>query len=172
MFERLLKEIPHKTVTVPAKTILLDAGNTATKIYVVRSGCVRQWYNANGKDVTCQFFFENSPVACIESLLNSVPSEYTLETVLPSEIGVINGEDIKEWLQHHPEMMPDISKFAVERMLCYSKLFLSRIAQTPQERYEALVRECPKIVAQIPQHYIASYLGITPVSLSRIRGRR
>lgn len=61
--------------------------------------------------------------------------------------------------------------FAMERLSSYQKLFLSRIKDTPQERYEALLTDHPEIVSQIPQHYIASYLGITPVSLSRIRGR-
>lgn len=53
----------------------------------------------------------------------------------------------------------------------YVNLFLSRIKDTPQQRYEKLLMEQPEIVAQIPQHYIASYLGITAVSLSRIRAR-
>ena len=172
MFERLLKEIPHEVIAVPAKTILLEAGKTAAKLYVVRSGCIRQWYNANGKDVTCQFFFKDSPVACIESFIHSIPSEYTLETVLPSEICVINGQDVYEWLQYYPDMMADVLKFVLERMLSYSKLFLSRIKETPAECYESLVREHPEIVGQIPQYYIASYLGISPVSLSRIRNRR
>jgi CRP-like cAMP-binding protein len=51
------------------------------------------------------------------------------------------------------------------------RLFLSRIKDSPRERYEELLREHPEIVRRIPQHYIASYLGITPVSLSRIRNR-
>ena len=172
MFNQLLTEIPHEILSVPAKTVLLEAGKMASKVFLVRTGCIRQWYNADGKDITCQFFFEGSPVACIESLINAIPSEYTLETVLPSEIYVIKGEDIKTIIQSSPEQMSDFLNFFIERMVCYSKLFLSRIKETPQERYESLVREHPEIVAQIPQHYIASYLGITSVSLSRIRNRK
>lgn len=52
------------------------------------------------------------------------------------------------------------------------QLFLSRIKNTPQQRYEELLKEYPNIIQRVPQHYIASYLGITPVSLSRIRNRR
>ena len=172
MIKQLLTTIPYEILSVPAKTVLLEAGKTASKVFLVRTGCIRQWYNADGKDITCQFFFEGSPVACIESLINATPSEYTLETVLPSEVYVIKGEDIKAVIQSHPERMGEMVKFSIERMVCYSKLFLSRIKETPQERYESLVREHPEIVTQIPQHYIASYLGITPVSLSRIRNRK
>lgn len=172
MIKSLLTKIPCEKISIPAKTTLLEAGKIANKVFWVRSGCIRQWYNANGKDITCQFFFEDSPVICIESFVNSQPSEYSLETVLPSEIYIIKGKDINEWLQKHPEQMSDVLQFTIKRMLCYSKLFLSRIKDTPQKRYEALVKEHPEIANQIPQHYIATYLGISPVSLSRIRGRK
>jgi hypothetical protein len=58
-----------------------------------------------------------------------------------------------------------------QRLEHYSALFLSRIRDTPQERYQQLVREHPQLIQRIPQHYIASYLGITAVSLSRIRNK-
>lgn len=58
------------------------------------------------------------------------------------------------------------------RFSFYQHLFLSRIKNTPQQRYEELLKEYPNIIQRVPQHYIASYLGITPVSLSRIRNRR
>ena len=141
MLKSLLAEVPYETISVPVKTILLEAGKIAQKVFFVRSGCIRQWYNANGKDITCQFFFENSPIACIESFIKSQPSEYTLETVLPSEIYVIRGEDIQKWVQNNPEQMAEITKIAFERMIYYSKLFLSRIKETPQQRYEALVKK-------------------------------
>ena len=111
MFNQLLTEIPHEILSVPAKTVLLEAGKMASKVFLVRTGCIRQWYNADGKDITCQFFFEGSPVACIESLINAIPSEYTLETVLPSEIYVIKGEDIKAIIQSSPEQMSDFLNF-------------------------------------------------------------
>lgn len=60
----------------------------------------------------------------------------------------------------------------IDRFSFYQHLFLSRIRDTPQQRYEELLREYPNIIQRVPQHYIASYLGITSVSLSRIRNRR
>ena len=58
-----------------------------------------------------------------------------------------------------------------QRLEHYARLFLSRIRDTPEQRYKNLLRDHPEIIQRIPQHYIASYLGITPVSLSRIRNR-
>ena len=76
------------------------------------------------------------------------------------------------YLERHGELQKELAEFALSRMIDYSHLFLSRIKDTPQERYENLVAEHPEIISRIPQHFIASYLGITPVSLSRIRSRR
>ena len=171
MLSTILKDIPHEIKRLSAKTVLLEAGDVASNIYIVKSGCLRSWFNADGKDVTLQFFMPGHPVASFDSLVHSTPSEYSIETILPSEVAIINGLDFKEWLESHPEQLTHGLHFAMDRLSAYQKLFLSQIKDTPQERYEALLKEHPEIIAQIPQHYIASYLGITSVSLSRIRSR-
>ena len=171
MIEQILKDIPHEIKQLPAKTVLLEAGDVATNIFIVKSGCLRSWYNADGDDITLQFFMPGQPVASFESLVNSAPSEYSIETILPTEVAIVNGLEFKSWAESHPEYHLQGIYFAMERLSSYQKLFLSRIKDTPQERYEFLLKEHPEIITQIPQHYIASYLGITPVSLSRIRSR-
>ena len=75
-------------------------------------------------------------------------------------------------LSTYPELKDKFQSFIFQRFSNYARLFLSRIKDTPQERYEDLVKNQPNIIKRIPQHYIASYLGITPVSLSRIRNRK
>jgi CRP-like cAMP-binding protein len=59
-----------------------------------------------------------------------------------------------------------------ERLLKYQKLFISRIKDTAEERYAELLKQSPEVFRRVPQYYIASYLGITSVSLSRIRGKK
>ena len=171
MITNILQDIPHEIKQLPAKTVLLEAGDVATNIFIVKSGCLRSWYNADGDDITLQFFMPGQPVASFESLVNSAPSEYSIETILPTEVAIVNGLEFKSWVESHPEYHLQGIHFAMERLSSYQKLFLSRIKDTPQECYESLLKEHPEIIAQIPQHYIASYLGITPVSLSRIRSR-
>ena len=169
--KKILSTIPSKSVTYPARTTILEAGGLATNLYLVCSGCVRLWYNNNGEDITLQFFMPGQVVASFDSILHNIPSEFTLETILPTEVEVFEKRDIEAAFKQNAESSMQLAMQAFELASKYKNLFLSRIKDTPQQRYEALLCEHPEIVAQIPQHYIATYLGVTPVSLSRIRAR-
>ena len=74
-------------------------------------------------------------------------------------------------LAEAPGFREVIEENIYQRLEHYCSLFLSRIRDTPEQRYQNLLKDHPEIVQRIPQHYIASYLGVTPVSLSRIRAR-
>ena len=145
-----VKEI--ETLSIPSKTVLLEEGKIADKIYLVRKGCLRLFFYNEGKDITFQFFFEGDFVASFDSLYRGTPSLFSLESI--------------------PSLRLLYEEKIIERFSFYQHLFLSRIKNTPQQRYEELLKEYPNIIQRVPQHYIASYLGITPVSLSRIRNRR
>ena len=166
------ESMPHTVISVPAKTTLLEAGQISKRLFFIRSGVVRMWFNQDGKEITLQFFLENKPVCSFDSFINGKPSEFTIETIEPSELLVYKKSDVMAFGDAHPDMKMKAYEFIQERMSNYIRLFLSRIKDSPEKRYENLIAEHPEIVARIPQHYIASYLGITPVSLSRIRSRK
>jgi CRP-like cAMP-binding protein len=161
-----------KTQQVPAKTILLREGKISQKAFYIEKGCIRLWFNNDGKEVTFQFFFEGQAVSSIESFNTNQPSLFNIETVEPCIIRSIAKKEFQEIVDGSPAISKDIQRHIFERLVFYQKLFLSRIKNNPQKRYEELIKTYPKILQRIPQHYIASYLGITPVSLSRIRNRR
>ncbi|MBR4995134.1 MAG: Crp/Fnr family transcriptional regulator [Alistipes sp.] len=171
MIENCLSKVLSTRIVVPAKTVLLEAGAVSIHMYLIRSGCARLWYNNNGEDITLQFFMPGQVVASFDSILHNIPSEFTLETILPTEVDVFEKRDIEAAFKQNAESSMQLAMQAFELASKYKNLFLSRIKDTPQQRYESLLREHPDIVAQIPQHYIATYLGVTPVSLSRIRAR-
>ncbi|MGL5683814.1 MAG: Crp/Fnr family transcriptional regulator [Marinifilaceae bacterium] len=176
MLSRLLKSIEqygfYEEMDVSAKTVLLAEGTVSKKMYWVKKGALRMWFNKDGKDVTTQFFFEGQLVSSIHSFMNGSPSLFSIESIEHSKVLVIDKHVIDELMLVHPEMKDEVFNFVTERFQHYVELFLSRIKDSPQERYEELLRECPQVVQRVPQHYIASYLGITSVSLSRIRNRR
>ena len=169
--ENLLSKIDCKRIYAPARTILLEAGSVSKNIFLIKEGCARLWFNNDGVDITLQFFMAGQIVSSFDSLLHDTPSQFTLETILPTEIEIYEKDDFFNFLNEDSELKNRLVMKVFDVASKYVNLFLSRIKDTPQQRYEKLLMEQPEIVAQIPQHYIASYLGITAVSLSRIRAR-
>ena len=161
-----------KVIEIGSKTVLLSEGEVATKICFIKKGCLREWFNKDGKDITFQFFFENQAVASIDSFINNKPSLFTIESIEPSTIYCITKENFDALMQSYPELKDQFYNLIFQRFNNYSQLFLSRIKDSPHERYNDLLKNHPEIIKRVPQHYIASYLGITPISLSRIRNRK
>jgi CRP-like cAMP-binding protein len=163
-----------KRIEVPSKTVLLKEGEISKKVFLIEKGCVRVWFNNNGKDITFQFFFENSTVASIESFRKKIPSPVTVETIEPSVLWYCHKKDIDRIMIEINEIAALREKFIdtiFERTFEYMKHFFSFIKDTPEQRYLNLLKDKPQIVKRVPQHYIASYLGISTVHLSRVKNK-
>ena len=163
-----------KRIEIPAKTVLLDEGEIPKKMFFIEKGCVRVWFNNNGKEITSQFFFENSTVSSIESFRKKIPSPVIIETIEPCVLWWISKTDVDRIIaevSEIPEIRNRLIEVIFERTFDYMKHFFSFIKDTPAERYLKLIGEKPHIVQRIPQHYIASYLGISSVHLSRIKNK-
>ena len=158
--------------TIPPKTVLLESGAVARHFYFIRKGSLRLCFNDNGKDITFQFFFEGHGVASVESFVRGIPSQFSIESIESATVLRCDKTAIVRLLDEFPALKAGYTDFIFDRLFSYTHLFLSRIKDTPYERYTRLITEHPEIIRRIPQHYIASYLGITPVSLSRIRNRK
>ncbi len=158
--------------TVPAKTILITKGQHTKDIFIVRKGCLRLCFDDEGKDITMAFFFENRAVTSLHTYRGTVKtSKLSIESIEPTDLYIIKEEDALKLYQEMEEVKEYLLEYVMERFDAYLTLFLSRIKDSPEERYLNLIKEQPDLINRIPQHYIASYLGITPVSLSRIRNR-
>jgi len=163
-----------KRMQVAAKTVLLKEGDISKKLFLIEKGCIRAWFNNNGKDVTFQFFFENSTVASIESFRKKIPSPVTIETIESTALWYIHKKDIDRIIGEISENAVLRERFIdsiFERTFDYMKHFFSFIKDTPEQRYVNLLQQKPQIVQRVPQHYIASYLGISTVHLSRLKNQ-
>lgn len=141
-------------------------------MFFIEKGCLRTLVNNDGIDITTQFFFEGDRVSSIESFMRNHPSLYSIETIEPCVLQTISQKDFQNVLENFPEIKEEMQEHLFKRLLQAQKFFYSYLKNDPQQRYKELIEEHPHIIQRIPQHYIASYLGITPVSLSRIRNRR
>jgi CRP-like cAMP-binding protein len=161
-------------IQIPARNILLREGEISRQAYFIEKGCLRVWFLNNGKDVTFQFFLENETVSSIESLSKDIPSAVTIETIEPCILWKIQKKDLTNVIEQSiaiPELRETFTNAIFQRTFHYMRQFMSSLKDTPLQRYINLMKDKPLIVKRVPQHYIASYLGITTVHLSRIKNK-
>ncbi|MBT1684985.1 Crp/Fnr family transcriptional regulator [Dawidia soli] len=161
-----------KQQEVPAKTLLLAEGKVSKTMFFIEKGCLRTWVNNGGKEITTQFFFEGDSVSSIESFRTNQPSLYSIESLEPCVLQTVSQTDFLEIIEKSPELRKELIEHLFRRLFQAQQLFYTHLKSNPQKRYEELIEQYPHIVQRVPQHYIASYLGITSVSLSRIRNRK
>ncbi|MFS4470268.1 Crp/Fnr family transcriptional regulator [Chryseobacterium sp. T20] len=160
-----------KEVTYPAKTILLEEGKISDKMFLVKNGALRVFFYQDGKELTLDFITENQAVSSFDSFLNSIPSDFVIETLEPATVYELHADPFHK-LMKDQEFQHTFHPLFYKRFSEINKRLISFIRDSPQERYQQLLKNRPELLLRFPQHYIASYLGITSVSLSRIRNRR
>jgi CRP/FNR family transcriptional regulator, anaerobic regulatory protein len=153
------------------KEFLLKEGQICNKISFINSGCLRAFYDVEGIENTVQFFFSNSWYTDYGSFLNGEPATENLQALEASEVVQFKKNDLYKLYDTHPVFNRVGRVMAENAFLSLSKLNKMLTNEEPEQRYLNLLKQRPELVEKIPQHYIASYLGIQPESLSRIRKR-
>ena len=157
---------------VKKQEILLHAGNTAKHLFIVIQGCLRQYYiKEDGSEITFQFFIEDQAVSSFESAFANTPSRSFIEAIEDSTILYIEIEKFKKIINSDDAIKDFFIDYLQQRLITYINIHSSFILDSPEKRYIKIVEEQPELLKRIPQQYIATYLGVTPVSLSRIRKR-
>ena len=150
--------------------ILLSEGNYAKDCYFIIKGCVRTYYNKDGEDRNTDFFFENQTIRPF-SYQTKQPSEYYLACVEDCVICIGNDARNQKLIEQVPKLSLLISQMN-ENLLLQKTLELNNFKiNSPEERYLGLLENKPELLNRIPMYHLASYLGITAISLSRIRNR-
>ncbi|PAQ12819.1 cyclic nucleotide-binding protein [Bacillaceae bacterium SAOS 7] len=153
-------------------TVLLRQGDVPTKCYFVLKGCVRQYsVDEAGKEVTSNFYTEEQAIANFNHHKQDQSSAYSficLEDCI-LVVGDLDGE--KDMYNKYTQLETMTRKMIEEKLGEVQAELASFIASTPEERYKALLQKRPYLIERVPQHQLASYLGITPESLSRIKKR-
>ncbi len=148
---------------------LQSVGHTCRTIYFIEKGCARIYYFKGDTDITEYFAFENSIIARVESLFTGKPSRKGIQILEDSDIVGINAVALNGLYNKYPEIERLFRKITEAGYIETVNRLESLQFHTAEERYIALLQDHSEIVQRVPQKYIASYLGITPVSLSRIR---
>ncbi|MBW8361265.1 MAG: Crp/Fnr family transcriptional regulator [Kaistella sp.] len=160
----------HERIEVCKGHFLLEEGKTANEYFVLESGLVRAFVNDyNGNEITTEFFTVNDIVIQPASLFQRTASQENIQSVNDAVLWKIDF-DIFQELFYKFEGFPEWGRLWFSYQLFFVKQrSIEMITQSASERYLKLLKEKPQIIQQAPLKYIASYLGITDTSLSRIR---
>ncbi len=165
--------LPHLHIKNLSKNELFIAEEKkANEVGFVLNGMLRQFYTKDGEEKTTYFFFENHFVCAYFSCITKKPSLITIEAL--SDVSYISFQySILESLYEQSMAWQKFGRRLAEYLgMGLEERMVSLLVQSPEERYLSLLASNKqKIIERIPQHYIANYLGITAVSMSRIRNR-
>ena len=167
---------PHIfTKKIKKRANLIKEGQICSEICFILRGSFRQYHIIDGEEKTTFFHFENqNQFACnYESFLTHQPSDITIEALEDSEVLYFTAETLHRLYRLYPKYEVFGRLIAENVYLCAMERLKTFLLNSPEERYRKFLTtpESGVILERVPQHYVASYLGITPVSLSRIRAR-
>ena len=152
-------------------TILLKEGQVSKECYSVLKGCVRQYHLDEGEEKTTALFTEGDAVVPFRSYIDDLPSKHYLVCVENCTLTVGNKEKESQICQEFPILKDIIREELEKNMAKAQEQYAFFVSSSPEKRYLNLIENRPDLVNRVPLHQIASYLGIKPESLSRIRKR-
>lgn len=168
---RIIKDA-FQVINIAAKQHLTSIGAREESVYFLIKGIIRLYcINTKYEEVTVFIFKENHFASCYESFLSKTPANQALETLEDCILLVINRNAFEDLHKKIPKMHLVTRVVAEQRFINAQRIFTSHITLSPEERYLAFERQHGDLLLRVPQHIIASFLGVTPVSLSRIRNR-
>jgi CRP-like cAMP-binding protein len=156
---------------VPKKFRLVSVGDVSREAYFINKGATRLFFEKEGEEISANFMFENNFVASLESFLLQVPSRQAIDTLEDCELLVLSKQRLEELIRKQPQFNLFSKAIAETAFIMLQRRASSFILDSAEERYMNMLQQRPEILERVPQHMIASYLGVTPVSLSRIRKR-
>lgn len=156
--------------TLKKGTILLKEGQYSKESYFVVKGCIRTYYLMDGEEKTTDFYTETETLspACV---IGRTPSEYYVDCIEDCTL-LISNSDMEEEVNRKFPKFEIMCRRLSEELLAKERLEFDEFrTSSPEQRYLSLLEKRQDLIQRVPQHQLASYLGITPQSLSRLRAR-
>jgi CRP-like cAMP-binding protein len=156
-------------IELPTRHILLHQGQVAEEIYFLLNGiCHSAYLTDKGKEYSKEFYWENDWIIGFESLISQQASPYLLESLTECTLVVLPVETLRDWRKSRNSLYMKL----LETQLLYKEnkeRFM--LLYSPEERYDLFCQSFPQLLNRLNDYQIAAYLGITPISLSRIKNR-
>lgn len=162
-----------ETVSIKKKKDVLIAGTPCKYLYFITKGCLRSFYvDSKGVEHIYQIRMENGWISDLESFFTQEPAKYTIEALEDSEMLRISFDRMEQLYREVPKLERYFRILFQKAYINALKRLNASMWDTALERYNDMLKEQPDMFQRVPLVYIASYLGITPESLSRIRKQK
>jgi CRP/FNR family transcriptional regulator, anaerobic regulatory protein len=161
-----------KRIEIPRKHFVLRQGHICKNIYFVEKGLLRCYYEKDGKEVSSWFMKEGDVIVSVISFFNQIESAENIQTLEDSILYYVDYVELQFLYNNFPEFN-FVGRILTEKyyQLSEQRLYSMRM-QRALDRYHLLIKEFPQFVLRVPSKYLASYLGITEETLSRIRAQK
>lgn len=151
--------------------ILLSPDEDCDWVAFVNSGILRVYHSVDGKEFINQIYFSESVVSEITSFNKMEPTRMYIDVVKECEILALKREKLAFLIKEIPKILQLVSAYTTQVLIAYLDRYSSLLLDSAETRYLKLLRERPEMVQQVPLYMVASYLGITPEALSRVRNK-
>lgn len=153
----------------PKNTIIVKEGAHSDKMYFIVKGAARAYYFRQDKEYTDWFSFENMFMCSLMSFYGGQPSPQCIETLEPCDMLMLTRQQIEHLCNQHHDMQRLNSLLLTNGLISLQQNVIDQRFNTAQERYITLLKTFPQIIQRVPLKHIASYLGVSQETLSRIR---
>jgi CRP-like cAMP-binding protein len=148
----------------------IQAGDICTDLCFILEGLVRIYYiDQAGNEVNQHFYQANEVIAPVDALVSKEPCQYFIQTLEPTRLMVANYNQLSQAGEGNPELLRLEIKMLQTIFIKSARREAQLLLGNAEQRYRWFCKEYPELLERIPQYHIASFLGITAVSLSRLR---
>lgn len=156
---------------LPKKNILIQSGQTENELRFIHQGLVREYYVSETKEVNIHFYESGEFVSDFLSFYTKSPTKKQQECLTETELWVLPRSQFNHWLKKYKHISLLIESYFQKILRNQEKREYHLLTKTPDEMYLHLMQKHPQWLIDIPQYHLASYLRVTPETLSRIRKR-
>jgi CRP/FNR family transcriptional regulator, anaerobic regulatory protein len=148
---------------------LIQEGQVEHSVYFIESGAVRVFHVTEFEEQTIRFGYESSIITSLSSFITGKPSEFYIEALRRTTVKIIPKETVFEIVNESPETMTQYNQLLQSLIVQQMEREVDLLTESPTKRLQRVLDRSPNLFQEIPLKYIASYLRMTPETLSRIR---
>ena len=163
------KELWEKEIDLNRNDYLKKPGTVDTNLYFIKSGSLQILLETEEDDITFRFAYEGNIISALDSFLNEKPSDFAIKAIKKSEVKVMRKELFDEFISSSSENLQLWQRILSTVILEMGEREKDLLLYSPEKRYQRVLERTPGLFQLVPAKYIASYLRMTPETLSRIR---